>query len=272
MSTLRDSTVFCGCSYTSGVGLDLEDADPGLWVNILHQSIPQLSNTKLINVGKGGATNEDIFLSALDNITNNQKCKNLFVAFTAFKRLWINPSVETYDTKIYLENTKIIDLNINPGVVILGSYVENIRDRFFDLTHSHYDILKIFQYSSLLNQIANQLGVNVFFINSLMWVDKNYFVPIISPSRLPSDTTLLTQKLLNASTRDDKEYFEIYDKIHLDYKNTGALSHNWLNLDQGFRTTFYLDKGNDQLHPGIKSNQAFANFLIKKITNKQQQA
>ena len=61
MLTLRESTVFCGCSYTSGVGLDLEDADPGLWVNILHQSIPQLSKTKLINAGKSGATNEDIF-------------------------------------------------------------------------------------------------------------------------------------------------------------------------------------------------------------------
>jgi hypothetical protein len=267
---MSESTVFCGCSYTKGIGLELEDSDPNLWVNILHQSIPQLSITKLINAGKGGATNEDIFLSALDNIINNQTCKYFFVAFTNPKRMCVNPSVELYQTKIYLERSKIEDIKINPNITVPGSYVENIRDRFFDLTHFHYDILKILHYTRLIAQSATRFNIKVFFINSILRIDKNYFEHITSPSRLPSDTTPLTQQSLNAKTRDDKEYFQLYDKIHLDYKNTGGLTYNWLNLDKGFKTDFYLDKGNDNLHPGPNSNHAFANFLIEKLTDWQQ--
>jgi len=259
------STIFCGCSYTNGLGLELEEHAPELWTNILYQSIPQLSTTKYINVGVSGATNEDIFLSALGNIVNNTGCCYLFVAFTSLKRLHSNPSVEVYSTHIHLENKKPRDIHINPKITISGSYIENIRDRFFDLTHLHYDILKIFRYTRIIEQVAKKFNIKVFFINSLMTIDKNYFVPVVKPSRTPSDTTPMTQKLLNADTRDDEEYFQIYDKIHLDYKNTDSLLCNWLNLDQGFRTNFYLDKGNDNLHPGPVSHQAFAKFLTEKI-------
>lgn len=262
---MSGSTVFCGCSYTKGVGLDLEDQDPNLWTNILHRTVSQLSTTKLINTGTSGLINEDIFLSALDSIINNPGCRYLFVAFTSLKRLHANPSVETYNTHIHLESAKIKDVHINPKITISGSYVENIRDRFFDLTHLHYDILKILHYTRLIEQTAKKFNIEVFFVNSLMDIDKNYFVPVVASSRTPSDTTPMTQNLLNADTRDDEEYFQIYDKIHLDYRNTGGLLCNWLNLDQGFRTNFYLDRGNDNMHPGPKSNQAFGDFLTEKI-------
>ena len=258
-------TVFCGCSFTKGDGLALEDQDPDLWANILHQTVPELSTTKSINLGVNGATNENIFFSALDTALNNSQCKYLFVAFTSLKRLQINPSVETYNTKVFLESGKIEDVKVNPNITIAGSYIENIRDRFFDLTHVHYDIVKILRYTGLIAQAAAKSSIKVFFVNSLMHIDKNYFVPVLDPARTPADTTPLTQNLLNADTRDDQEYFKIYDKIHSDYKNTGSTLHNWLNLDQGFRSDFYLDKGNDNAHPGPKSHQAFAKFLTEKI-------
>jgi hypothetical protein len=260
------STVFCGCSFVEGIGLNLEKLDPNLWVNIFHQSTKQLSTTKLINAGVGGANNEEIFLSALNSIINNPGCQYLFVAFTALKRLRVNPSVEIYNTDIFLGNgSQIRDVHINPKITISGSYVENIRDRFFDLTHLHYDILKIFRYTKLIEQTARKFNIEVFFINSIMPIDKNYFVPVVKSSRTPRDTTPLTQDLLNAKTRDDEEYFQIYDRIHLDYKNTGSLLCNWLNLDQGFKTNFYLDKSNDNMHPGPVSNQEFAKFMTEKI-------
>lgn len=266
MLNLLDSAVFCGCSYTKGCGLDLEQIDPTLWVNILHQSIPELSSKQLINAGVDGATNEDIFLSALDTIIN-KKCSYLFVAFTQPKRVWVNPSVETYSTRIYVENGGRVqdDCKIHPNIILSSKYVQNIGDRFFDLNHRHYDILKVFRYASLINQTATKFGVRVFFINSLLRIDKNYFIPEVSTSRLPSDTTPMTQQLLSADTRDDNEYFELYDKIHSDYADSGALALEWLNLDQGFRTDFFLDRGNDSVHPGPKSHKAFGNFLTEKI-------
>lgn len=263
------STVFCGCSYVQGTGLDLEKSDPQLWVNILHQCTPELAVTKLHNLGISGSTNEEIFLSAIKELLQG-RCKYLFVAWTSLKRLKVNPSVELYPTEVYLERSSIDDVKINPDTVIPGSYIENIRDRFFDLTHTHYDLLKILQYTTILDSLARQLDVSVFFINSLLPVDTNYFNKVSVNSRLPSDTTMFTQDLLNLKTRDDTEYFKLYDKIHSDYKNTGSLLCNWINLDHGFRTHFYLDQGNDNLHPGPISNQNFAYFLIEKLQSNRQ--
>lgn len=263
---MLDSVVFCGCSYTKGCGLDLEQIDPNLWVNIVHRSIPELSSKQLINAGVNGATNEDIFLSALDTIIN-KKCSYLFVAFTQPKRIWVNPSVETYPTRIYVENGGRVqdDCKVHPNIILSNKYVQDIGDRFFDLNHRHYDLLKVFRYASLINQTAIKFGVGVFFINSLLRIDKNYFIPEVSTSRVPSDTTPMSRQLLSADTRDDNEYFELYDKIHSDYADSGALALEWLNLDQGFRTDFFLDRGNDSVHPGPKSHKAFGNFLTEKI-------
>lgn len=259
------SSIFCGCSYVQGVGLELLDRDPTLWVNTLHRSISELSSTRLINLGIGGNTNENIFMSALSAMTTQQDCKYVFVAWTSLKRIHLNPSVELYDTNLYLENSRIADTNINPNITIPGSYVENIRDRFFDLNHVHYDLMKIFRYTKILSDLAEKLNINIFFINSLLPVDENYFVQVTSQSRVPFDTTPYTQKMLNLDTRSDDEYFKIYDLIHNDYKNTQALNSNWLNLDRGYRMCFYLDKGNDHQHPGVVSNQTFANFIIEKL-------
>jgi len=259
------SSIFCGCSYVQGVGLEFLDQDPALWVNILHQSISELSSTRLINLGIGGNTNENIFMSSLSAMTTQKDCKYVFVAWTSLKRIHLNPSVELYNTDLYLENSKIADTNINPNITIPGSYVENIRDRFFDLGHVHYDLLKIFRYTKILSDLAEKLNINIFFINSLLPVDKNYFVQTTSQLRVPFDTTPYTQKILNLDTRSDDEYFKIYDLIHNDYKNTQALDSNWLNLDCGYRMCFYLDKGNDDQHPGVLSNQTFAYFITEKL-------
>jgi hypothetical protein len=263
---MSNSTVFHGCSYTKGHGLGLEEADPNLWVNILHQQNSVLSKTTLVNNGVGGHTNEQIFLSAMRTIVNDPECQYLFVAFTVFKRMYVNPSVETYVTRVYLERAAIQDVNINPNVTISGSYIENIRDRFFSLTHLHYDVLAVLEYATLIAQAAKKAGIDVFFVNSLMWqLDQDYFNPVTTLSRKPSDTTPSTCELLNADTRDDEEYFKLYDKIHTDYKNTNALTYQWLNLDQSFRKNFFLDKGNDNIHPGPISHKAFGTFLTDKL-------
>ncbi len=160
---LPNSVIFCGCSYTKGSGLDLEQVDPNLWVNVLHQSVSELSKLPLINLAVNGATNEDIFLSALDAITSRQ-LSYLFVAFTQPKRTWVNPGVETYPTRIYIENggTVQTDYKIHPNIVFSSRYLQNVGDRFFDLTHYHYDILKVFRYAKLINQAADQFNIKVF--------------------------------------------------------------------------------------------------------------
>lgn len=258
-------TIFCGCSYVEGDGLDQRSQDPDLWVNIVHHSSPLLCNTVLVNLGNSGSTNTGIFLTALASLAAYPAGGNLFVSWTNTKRLHVNPGLELYNTGLYLENGSIDDVKLNPGYTIPGSYVENIRDRFFSLTHHHYDLVEVLYYSSLINVMAQRYGTQCFFVNSLLNIDKNYFEHIVDSTRSPSQTTELTQQILQLETRDDAEFFALYDKIHQDYSDTQALKLNWLNLDQAYRKFFYVDKGSDNLHPGKISNRKFADHIIQKL-------
>lgn len=260
-----NATIFCGCSYTAGDGLDGEYASEDLWVNMVHSSVSCLQTTQLINLGQSGSTNRDILLTAIAALLANPGCRYMFVSWTNTKRMHINPGVELYDTRVYLENNKVPDIKINPGITIPGSYIENIRDRLFTLNHPHWDTVEILVYTALINAMAKSHHTQCFFVNALLDIDKDYFNHIIQPNRKPSQTTPLTQKLLQLETRDDSEYFKIYDQIHQEYQNTLGLKATWLNLDQGYRKYFYIDRGNDDLHPGPASNKKFANFIIEKL-------
>jgi hypothetical protein len=257
-------TVFAGCSYTEGDGLVNGPADENLWVNILHNSHPVLSNTKILNVGESGASNSIIFKNAI-NAISTVECKYLFVSWTELLRLYVNPVIETYPTgTLFSYNSKFHDVNLHNGISYSASYIENIKNRLFDLLCPHYNIVELIKYTLVLQNLCEKLKIQVFFINALAteW-DKDYFLHIIDSTRTPRQTTSFTQKLLNADTRNDDEYFKIYDKIHAEYK--GILNCNWLNLYECYRKHFYLDKALDNLHPGIKSNRAFADFLIEKL-------
>lgn len=259
-------SIFCGCSYTEGIGLDNISNDKNLWVNILHSSL--LPFTDLHNFGKGGSTNQEIFFTACASLS--KRPKYLFVCWTELLRYRINPSVEIYKTDmLWCQNRNTsYDININPNIIFTKKYIENIKNRFFDLQHPHYKIVEILKYSSVLHSLAALTNTKVFFINNLIGIDKNYFNHVINLERTPADTTSITQDILNASTRDDEEYFQIYDKIHSDYAETQGLSSNWVNIDESFRNYFFVDKGNDNLHPGVHSNKLYANFLINKLKNK----
>lgn len=266
-----NTTIFCGCSYVAGDGLDGESASKDLWVNIVHGSVPGLQTTRLINLGQSGSSNRDIMLTAMAALLANPGCKNLFVSWTNTKRMHVNPGVELYSTRVYLENSDVADVKINPNTVIPGSYIQNIRDRFFMLNHPHHDLVEILIYTAMIHVMARAQHTKCYFVNSLLDIDRNYFDHINSADRKPSHTTALTQRLLQLDTRDDFEYFALYDQIHQEYQSTLGLEATWLNLDQGYRKYFYIDQGNDNLHPGPKSNLKFANFIIEKISQIQKQ-
>ena len=264
-------SVFTGCSYTEGIGLEEQSQDPNLWVNRLHNSTN--ANTKLINLGKSGATNIEIFQNSILALTE-YPCENLFVAWTDLLRCKINPGVELYSTNIFWSQaSECIDIAVNPNISYSSNYLNSVRNRFFDLRHAHHEIVNVLKYTNIINRICNQLGVRAFFINSLIIdYDNEYFDR--KDICVPSDATALTQTHLNANTRDDQEFIQLYHKIHNDYANTGGLPPvcTWLNLYQSFRSNFYIDQGTDNLHPGPKSHRAFADWLIQNFSNKPQAA
>lgn len=258
MSTLP-SCLFTGCSYTEGIGLSLTKTDPGLWCNILHQH-PALKELIVINSGKNSATNEEIFSQSVEDLIKFLP-KYAFVCWTEHLRLKINPGIETYPTRIFMSTNSSIDTDIKLNNVTYSiDYITSIKNRVFALENLHYKFLEILNYCRKLTHLAELVGTKLYFINGICEWDQNYFNHISLPNRTPDMLTPLTQSLLHVKNRDDEEIFKIYDQMHQEYKETQGLT-NWINLYDGYRSKFYLDVGDDNLHPGYKSNKKFAEFL-----------
>jgi hypothetical protein len=257
-----NTTIFVGCSFTKGEGLVDEKTSPDLWVNQLHQSATPLKETTLINLAEGGNSNEIIFHDAVRSLASSPKY--LFVVWTIFPRLWINPSVELYDTaQLWGPSTKLLDVNLHQ-VNYSKKYLTDIKNRFFDLIHDHYEIVKVLEYSQTITKLSKLSNTKVFFINGLLPWDTDYFTK--QDQTVPSNTTQYTQSLLNADTRSDQEYWSLYNTVHAAYATAGLPDDHWLNLYRSYKKHFMLDLGTDDAHPGPLSNQAFSKFLLEKIT------
>ena len=257
-----NTTVFVGASVTVGAGLPKEKNDPDSWVNRLHGFIPELNSTALINLANGGTSNEAIFHDAVDSLASSPKY--LFVAWTSFPRLRINPSVELYETgQIWTAGSTLTDINFL-NLNYSKKYLTDIKNRFLDLLHDHYEIIKVLKYSQTITKLSKLTNTKLFFINATLPWDDNYFIKL--PHTQLTDTTRYTQSILEADSRDDAEYWGIYDKIHSDYAAVGLPDARWINLYQSYQPNFVIDLGTDNQHPGPLSNLAFSEFLIKKIT------
>jgi hypothetical protein len=257
-----NSTIFVGCSFTKGEGLVDEKTSPDLWVNQLHQSVGLLKETTLINLAEGGNSNETIFHDAVRSSASSPKY--LFVVWTIFPRFWINPGVELYNTtQLWGPATNLSDISLHQ-INYSKKYLTDIKNRFFDLIHDHYEIVKILAYSQTVVKLSKLSNTKVFFINGLLPWDTDYFNK--QDQTVPSNTTQYTQSLLDADTRNDQEYWALYDKVHNAYTAAGLPDNHWLNLYHGYKKHFMLDFGTDNQHPGPLSNQAFADFLIKKLS------
>jgi len=258
-------TIFTGCSFTEGIGLKDTKLSPDHWANLLHNKINSFKNTRLLNLGAGGSTNDEIFHNAI-NAIGTHDCKYLFVAWTSFNRYKLNPGVELYPTQIYVSPTVCFDdINLNPGITYTKKFLNHFRDTMLILNHDHYHYVKILNYSHTIKILCEKLNITVFFVNAILPHDDGYFSIITKNGRVPSDTTVYTQQEFCADSRTDEEFFKIYDQIHQNYTDTSGLECNWLNLDTGFRNKFNLDLGTDQSHPGPASHQAFGAHLTKKL-------
>lgn len=266
----RPYTIFTGCSFSEGVGLPKVSQDKNLWVNIVYNSLDFLSNeTNLLNLSMGGNSNPEIFQQSIDAISL-YNCQYLFVCWTSLYRYKFSLGLELYDVFQYWSpSSELTDVSVNPEINYNADFLNNIKNRFLSMHHDHYEIVKILKYTTTISQICKKLKVKVYFVNNILPWDDRYFDKLDTSIISPSDTTPYTQSLLNLKTRNDDEFFEIYKIAHQEYKNTQGIDCNWLNLYSSFRQNFLIDLGNDNCHPGIKSNNKFADHIIhllRKIT------
>lgn len=272
--------LFSGCSYTAGNGwLDIKSEESGkievkdsphLWVNLCHNSNLGFNNLEMINVGRGGASNTDIFVNTIRAITNfGDVIDTIFCQWTSGPRYNWNVGFELWDTsENFGHNTQQLrkhDVNLNKGDTWSRKYINDLTDRLRALHHLHWEILKVVDYSHVIYTLAKKQGItNVFFINGLCPWDQNYFVELHNVC--PETYTEFTKhEILNMSSRDDQDIFELYKLAHKHYNDSGGIdSENWINLYDSFNKN-RIDTNYDQQHPGIKSNILYYKMIRDRL-------
>jgi hypothetical protein len=259
-------TIFAGCSYTSGSGLDsLEKNSPNLWVNLLHANSKILKNTSLLNVSIGGRSNAGIFQDAVYNILRYNATVAI-VEWTSVPRYEISTGLELYDTgMLFAPNCSVIrDQNLN-DITYSKEYLKKINDRFTTIPDHHYEIVNLVSYVNSLTELCKIKKCKLYFINGLCPWDQDFFFK--KNTKLPSDFTEYTQQLLKVNNRNDEEIFKLYQKIHDEYSVLGGIhADNWINLYSSMRHT-KVDLGIDKMHPGIESNYMYYKKFLEIINS-----
>jgi len=253
-------TVYAGCSYTAGSGFELEKDEPLLWVNQLHDKF--FSHTNKFNISQGGRSNAGIFQDTIRALVD-YSVDYAIVEWTSVPRYELELGFELYSTRqVFIPRTQCHPINTH-SINYTSDYLNSVRDRFTTLVHDCYEISNLINYVNTILKVSKLTGTRVFFINGLCSWDHNFFVR--KSDCLPDQYTKYTQKLLNVSTRDDREVFSLYNKMHNNFDTAGTINHElWLNLYNSLRDQ-RIDVNQDKIHPGIRSNnlyvQNFSNTL-----------
>lgn len=269
--------IFAGCSFTAGSGWDelgvVENCknSPNLWVNLCCNQIDQLKNLELVNLGKGGASNSEIFTIATRAIAESQSdVSMLFCQWTAMPRYNFSVGFELWPTTEQLSpNARSkFDVNLNRGDKWSRKYLDDLLDRLLVLHHLHHEIVKVVEYSNILQKLAKQFGIKLFFINGLCPWDQDYFVRLTGV--MPEQYTPFTKKeILNIDSRDDNDIFKLYNIMHTDYDLAGGIDKTtWINLYDSFLEN-KTDLNFDKMHPGTQSNQHYFQQIKTFLENQQ---
>lgn len=250
-------TVFAGCSITAGSGWPDGQDDSHLWCKLAHANIPALAGTDYVNVGIPGGSNSEIFEAALAQISTD--VSHLIVQWTNFPRVNVKIGLEWWDP-----NTTMWQGGWNEDMQLSDryytrEYVENILDRYMDLTHPHWCIHDILRYSQILDRMCAQFEITLTLVNGHCPWDEQYFT-----YDRAAMTPYTRDSVLSASKRSSFDVAAMYDKIHADYRILKA--EQWVSLGRAF-TKQKVDVNGDGQHPGALSNQLYYQEIAQHFAN-----
>lgn len=218
------------------------------------------------NIAAHGANNRFIFQETV-RCMRTTKYDTIVVAWTAIPRFRFNLGLELYHTASLLEE-RSIDL-------VAGQHIDADQllkfGNFLRRYHNdHWDILELVQFVNILLDLKKTHAQgNVWFVNALVPWCQNYF-DVLTVNK-PSEFDEYLQKILQADLRDDTETLALYQKIINDYHDHGGIQPmHWLNLYQSLDSLKVDTCYAGDYHPGLRSQQVFAEFLGKSLKTKQQ--
>lgn len=241
---------FCGCSYTEGVPYIEEEQ---MYSNLVRNYFEPLH---FFNYAKGGSSNREIFLQALELLSDTQ-VEHIFVQWSypgrqrwkpAFERL-VTTTSRSYQNPV----TDVLSISQNRLVTFI--------DVFRIIDNSYNQLVELGKQIHILNNISNKLNKNIYYINGGMHIDplflNNKEIHDFSKELLPKSIDMLNLDVLpdsdvNAGITEIRNSLSEID------------INQWVDIDK----IEHVDKGNDGKHPGPKSNIILANKIINFLEEK----
>lgn len=242
---------FVGCSFTVGVGLDLEKSDPANYTNI----VANYYGAESVNLAQGGNSNYNIFITALNEIIFNSPDK-IFVQWSALNRLWLYPGP---DTELALSHTILNDYSYR-NIKYSKKELQKFTDMYHILNYDYHNLITLINYCNILAEISKN-KTQVIFINGLIpWTEE--ITDINTMSDFAENLSEYSKEILEFDSRDDIELTTLFNKLN--FLVTGLDKVKWVNMFNSMMQEI-IDYGNDNDHPGSKSHTLYADMIIKYI-------
>jgi hypothetical protein len=222
-------------------------------------------NYTVTNIGNFSNSNLSIYLSASLAIVQ-QKFDYVFVGWTSYPRYNFRMGFETYDFGKRVNLTARSTVTAHHGHYLSYSqrWLNNFKEKYLLAHHAHFEVVEIIKYMTLLSRLGDLEGTKIYFINNLCPWTTGYFDRKLN--FLPAELDPYTQHILDVDTRDDLEFFELYNLMHDDFESVGGMdTQKWINLYESF-DSMKVDLGNNQIHPGPLSHNKFGKFLSHKFS------
>jgi hypothetical protein len=247
------SFTFTGCSFTVGIGLELEKNDLDNYANIVSTHF----NAQVNNLAGGGNSNYNIFMSALNELLY-AKQEKLFVQWTSLNRLWLYPGP---DTTISLSHTIIDDYSYR-DLFFSKKDLQKVSDIYHLLNHDYCNLIELINYSKILESLAKGKTQLVFVNGIVPWTKE-----ICDLSTVTNYATKLSEyskEILEFESRDDQELEKFFNELN--YKINSLQHDQWVNMFESLYE-LQIDFGNDNQHPGPNSHKLYATKIINYLNN-----
>jgi len=244
---------FNGCSFTVGEGFPEESRHKYIY-NQLLSAIFKFDST---NIAVGGSSNYTIFMRTAKAI-QSKKYDIIFAQWSALNRIWLSPGPETY---FFTNDQKYPDFTYR-DIYLSPREKTQLTNKLLVLNHDYQNIFDLIDYCNILNGLAKNNDIKLFFINGLIpWTDD--LVTPLNCEDLSSSLSDYTKNMLEFNTRDDEEIILYFSKLQDKFKELDQT--NWINLFQSFMNNI-VDVGPEGHHPGIISHQWMSNQIYNFLT------
>lgn len=229
-----------GCSLSSGWGFEHEKRSPYIWPNLL--------DAEVTNIAQTASSNYDIFLASLWEQTQNHY-DLVLTQFTALDRITVATGLDsllilntinpTLPQPKLLQNIPLDDLSTFARVLTMAN---NLWKNFHDLI--------------TMTKILSRQRTPNYFINGMLPWEQDFFVQ-------HNRDDVFTRNLLTINT-DRAKLIEILKQSKIQFDPD-----QWVNLDVDWQSSKLDSVSDSDPHPGLASQQYFAEQVINFLKEKQ---